>query len=208
MEKAVEVRAASLFPALWAVGVGMSGVRGGHATIVEVRRTDDGGDEYVAKVFSQLPAAFRAEVWAANAVGRHPRIVAIEDAFADPGGARPPVVVLRKAAGSLDRLKRLVRAPWQLFAIAVDLLEAVQHCHGRGVCHCDIKPANVLVYGDPLGGFEARLSDFGLASRVDRRPAVVCTPAYRPRDCDRADLRSVDAWSLGVTLAEVAIGHH
>ena len=45
-------------------------------------------------------------------------------------------------------------------AIALALVEALGHCHGEGVAHGDISPANVLV--DASGA--ARIIDFGLAA--------------------------------------------
>jgi serine/threonine-protein kinase len=42
------------------------------------------------------------------------------------------------------------------------LLDALEHAHGRGFVHGDLKPANVLVVGED-GREDVRLADFGLA---------------------------------------------
>jgi len=48
------------------------------------------------------------------------------------------------------------------------IAEAIQYAHGRGVLHCDLKPANVLIdYRD-----EPQITDFGLARRVGRDNAL------------------------------------
>src|SRR5262249_12118874 len=44
---------------------------------------------------------------------------------------------------------------------AMQLVDAVAHAHGRGVVHCDLKSANVMI--DPTGA--VKLIDFGLAVR-------------------------------------------
>ena len=61
------------------------------------------------------------------------------------------------------------------------LLNALTHCHARGVLHRDVKLDNLLLSesGDPES---AKLTDFGLSARMDEGGAVwggVCgTPSY------------------------------
>jgi eukaryotic-like serine/threonine-protein kinase len=48
--------------------------------------------------------------------------------------------------------------------IGAALCEALEHAHGRGVIHRDVKPANVMVVADPAAGSGfAKLTDFGIA---------------------------------------------
>lgn len=91
------------------------------------------------------------------------------------------------------------------------LAEALAFAHARGVLHCDIKPANVLVtrYGRPM------LADFNVSFDRARIPTPVGgTPPYMaPEHClamfrqpgGRVDERS-DIYSLGVVLHELATG--
>lgn len=97
------------------------------------------------------------------------------------------------------------------------LADAVQHAHDRGVLHRDLKPANVLL--DPGEGLAAdfsfypRLSDFGLAKRIEstndftQAGALLGTPRYMAPEQARGDERSVgvqtDVYSLGVILYEL-----
>ncbi|KAL2588872.1 hypothetical protein AAZV13_13G195500 [Glycine max] len=60
------------------------------------------------------------------------------------------------------------------------LIDAVGHCHSRGVCHRDLKPENLLV--DENG--DLKVTDFGLSALVESRENdgllhTICgTPAY------------------------------
>jgi formylglycine-generating enzyme required for sulfatase activity len=63
-------------------------------------------------------------------------------------------------SGSLaDRLERGPLPVEEAVRIASELCRALAYAHGRGVVHCDIKPANVLFDEDGA----VRLADFGIA---------------------------------------------
>ena len=91
------------------------------------------------------------------------------------------------------------------------ILTAVAHCHGSGVCHRDIKPENVLMTSDGV----AKLSDFGLgAMQEDGQDlgamTTVCgTPNYAaPEVINKVpyDGCAADIWSLGVVLYVILAG--
>ncbi|MEX0676018.1 MAG: serine/threonine-protein kinase [Pirellulales bacterium] len=101
------------------------------------------------------------------------------------------------------------------------LAEAVHHAHSRGVLHRDIKPSNILLepitdQRDDHFPFHPRLSDFGLAKRLDaiddetRRGTILGTPRYMAPEQAAGDDRNVgvqtDVYALGVILYELLAG--
>jgi serine/threonine protein kinase len=95
--------------------------------------------------------------------------------------------------------------------IALDVARGLEHAHSRNVVHRDIKPDNILLARTGI----AKLSDLGLAKRVDEASHLTATrqgfgtTAYMPYEqavnARRADGRS-DIYALGATLYHLVTG--
>jgi len=100
---------------------------------------------------------FRAE---AEAIARlsHPRIVRIHEIGDEDGLAYFAMDYV--AGGNLAERTRDGPLPAREAAsLAIQVADAIQHAHARGILHRDLKPSNVLLDADG----EAYVTDFGLA---------------------------------------------
>jgi len=119
-----------------------------------------------------------------------------------------------------DRLSGGALPTDQLVRFALQLADALDHAHRRGIVHRDFKCANVVIASDG----RAKVLDFGLAKRMQgtdpggaddsaftvTQPGMVMgTLAYMAPEQLRGE--SVDAradiWALGVVMYEMAVGH-
>lgn len=85
------------------------------------------------------------------------------------------------------------------------ILLGLCHVHARGYVHCDVKPGNILVWGDE----DVKIADFGLAKRAgERKRAVRGTLGYvAPEGLVREEYEAgTDVWALGCVVIEMAMG--
>lgn len=177
---------------------------------------------------SQLAGAQAAEVMArfrreAQAAGRlnHPGIVAIYDygeeetalAADDTSGAPQRVAYIamefirgRELRDFFEKGERF--ALREVAALMEEILQALDHAHGKGVVHRDMKPANLIVLADG----HAKIADFGIArleaSDLTQTGMVLGTPSYMSPEQFQGlpvDGRS-DLFSCGVILYQLLTG--
>lgn len=95
--------------------------------------------------------------------------------------------------------------------VILQVLEALEHAHERGVVHRDIKPDNIML-ADGLK-LQAKVMDFGIAQlentqRLTRQGDVIGTLAYMsPEQADGRPVDSAtDVYSTALTLYECLTG--
>jgi N-acetylmuramic acid 6-phosphate etherase len=154
----------------------------------------------------------------------HPNIASI---YALEGADRVQALVMEFVEGE-DLAERIAHGAIPLddvFAIAEQIVEALEAAHERGIIHRDLKPANIKVRPDGV----VKLLDFGLAKALEADSGMASsdaesltvtsaakmtvgmllgTVAYMPPEQalgEELDARS-DIFSLGVTIYEMATG--
>ena len=168
---------------------------------------------------------FWREARAASSLN-HPGICTIHELNES---AETPFIVMELLEGnSLEKLYRGHAMPYpKLLEMGVQLADALDAAHRKGILHRDIKPANIFL----TNSGQAKLVDFGLAKLEgvtsdsnagvdpDSPTAVdpltnsgssVGTVAYMSPEQARAELLDArsDLFSLGVVLYEMATGRH
>ncbi|MEO1128440.1 MAG: protein kinase [Planctomycetota bacterium] len=138
----------------------------------------------------------------------HPNIAQVyHGGLADLGAGPQPFIVMELVTGeTIDRYvatRRLSRR--QLLDLIICASRAVAHCHERGVVHCDLKPANILVTTDG----QPKILDFGVARlsqcNAERVSRIAGTPPYMsPEQRVGAPIdRRSDVYALGAIAREI-----
>jgi tetratricopeptide (TPR) repeat protein len=144
---------------------------------------------------------FEREARAAAALN-HPNIVAIYDVGEASG--RPYLVMEFVPGPSLESSPP--RSLDEALRIAGFVCDALDHAHGRGLIHRDLKPGNILVVREE-GKLTVKLTDMGIAlipgaARMTGTGAITGTPTYMaPEQAlgQKVDGRA-DLYALGVML--------
>ena len=182
---------------------GVDPVDGRTVAIKTLQRERVEGDIDVAAILQR----FRNE---AQAIGRlqHPGVVAVHEFGEDE--LRSWIAMEYVAGHDLDEI--LVRVPLlgerRAMAIMDQLLDALGCVHQHGICHRDVKPANIML--TPAG--RVKLSDFGVARLRDagltKVSSVIGTPAFMaPEQFTGGPVdHRADLFACGVLLFQLLSG--
>lgn len=150
---------------------------------------------------------FRREAQAAGRLA-HPKIVSIFEYGEDEEMA---FIVMELICGNelkeyFDREQRFTIRDG--IGIVLQLLDALDYSHSRGVVHRDIKPANILITSEG----QIKVADFGIAkiesTHLTQVGIVIGTPNYMSPEqfMGKATDRRTDIYAAGVVLYQFLTG--
>ncbi len=163
-------------------------------------------------------ARFEAERQAL-ALMDHPNIAKVLDAGATETGRPYFVMELVKGVSITDYCDTNSLSTKERLELFVQVCNAVQHAHQKGIIHRDIKPSNVMVtLHDEVA--VPKVIDFGIAKAINQKLTektlftryahIIGTPAYMsPEQAEMSGLdvdTRTDIYSLGVLLYELLTG--
>ncbi|MBA0597450.1 hypothetical protein Gorai_007254 [Gossypium raimondii] len=141
---------------------------------------------------------------------RHPNIVRLHEVLA----SRTKIYIILEfiSGGELfDKIVHCGRLPEnECRRYFQQLIDAVAHCHSKGVYHRDLKPENLLLdsYGD------LKVSDFGLSALLQQGAGLLHTTCGTPNyvapevlSYQGYDGAAADIWSCGVILFFIMAGY-
>ena len=152
----------------------------------------------------------------------HPSVISCYDVVDDPG-ERSSIVLELCEGGEL--LERIVESANHHFSeagarqAARTLLSAVAHIHDHAICHCDLKPENLLLKSKSTD-YDCKVADFGLAKVLEGPNAlglasIQGTDEYmapevlaleRTKGAPRYGLKA-DAWACGAIVHALLFGY-
>ncbi len=209
---------------------------GGMGAVFRGRHAESGAVHAVKVLRADLLASgrarralirFRREAEALAATGGHPGLVRIHAVGQTERGDPWLAMELIPGRSLAERIRDDPPTVAEAAALIAEIARAVEHLHGAGFVHRDLKPGNVILGADG----RARVVDLGLAldepisesdglgtpieERLTRTGELLGTPAYMAPEQVLPALKgtradevgpATDVWALGVILYQLLTG--
>ncbi len=184
---------------------------GGMARVFLARDERLGRRVAVKQLHAESPAATAERFEREARLGaslNHPNLVSIYDITAD---AEAVLIVMEYVEGETlsDAIAQGPLSLARTVAIIHDVAAALDHAHGHGVVHRDVKPANILLRPDGV----AKLADLGIATaaqstKITKSGMVLGTASYMaPEQLDGQKAGPpADIYALAAVAFEAASG--
>ncbi|MCI0380743.1 MAG: serine/threonine protein kinase [Gemmataceae bacterium] len=172
--------------------------------------------EFAAK--ATIRERFRREIQVLSRL-QHPYLAEYYGASLDPGDMFLVMEYVRGTALDFLQQQRRRFSPERVGKILAQLCEVLQMVHERGIVHCDLKPANIMIVHPDTSCESIKLMDFGLAKvpatlsltaldMINSSELISGSPGYMSPEQIRSedvDHRS-DLYSVGVMMYEMLAG--
>ena len=143
----------------------------------------------------------------------HPDLVTLLDVGVHRADDQSHIFSVMELIHGTDLRRRLAEGPMsprQIAQLGYHVASGLEHVHGLGIVHRDVKPANILLqHLQDSTRVSAKLGDFGLASRgigpaTSAGQTITGTVAYVSPEQARGDVVTTasDVYSLGLVLLE------
>ena len=194
---------------------------GGMGTVYDVEDTSIGKRYVLKTLHPQLGA--REDVASrmqkeARTLARlnHSNIVEVITAGVTGDELRLPYYVMERLNGQSLRVVLEKKGQLELphaYHIGIDLLDALDHAHDKGVIHRDVKPDNIFLHRTSAGVTVTKLLDFGILSLLDASVRetggrFLGTLRYSAPEQLRGEKPTpkVDVYAAGLVLYEIIAG--
>ena len=146
----------------------------------------------------------------------HPNIVEVITAGVTTDDLRLPYYLMERLSGQSLRVVLEKKGQLELshaYHIGIDLLDALDHAHDKGVIHRDVKPDNIFLHRTVAGITVTKLLDFGIVSMLNATSGETAgrflgTLRYASPEQLRGDRATpkTDVYSAALVIYEIVAG--